>query len=78
MPHESKIDFRKVEIGLLVFAVIMIGPSLGLAILYPVKGIPLYGKFIGMGAFALFFYWGLRRQRRNRERELSRTRIHPS
>lgn len=65
MPKRKRINFRRVEISLLVFSVIMIGPPLGLAFLYPEKALPLYGKFIGMGLFALAFYWGLRKRRDN-------------
>jgi len=64
MADPQTTNFRKVEIGLLIFTVIMIGPPLGLAFLYPEKGLPLYGKFVGMGLFALAFYGGLRYQRK--------------
>lgn len=62
-PKRKKIDFRKAEIGLLIFGILFTVPPIFLAIFYPVKALPLYGKFIGFGLFALGFYWCLRRER---------------
>ncbi|WP_269537485.1 hypothetical protein [Cerasicoccus fimbriatus] len=75
MPKRKTIDFRKVERWLMIFAVVMIVPFIVLALFYPVKAIPLYGKQVGMGLFALMFYFSLRYERR-REKERRERREH--
>lgn len=52
------------KIGALVLAILFLLPYLIIAFLYPVKGMSLYLRFVGLGLFFALIYYSVNRERK--------------
>lgn len=57
---------RSMRIGALILALLLILPYAVIAVMYPVEGVAMYLRFIGLGLFFALIFYSVQRERRGR------------
>ena len=66
---------RSMKIGALILALLLILPYAVVAVMYPVDGVAMYLRFIGLGLFFGLIYYSVQRERKGKR---ARSKSHES